>query len=129
MKKIWFCFRGPFECSAWAELWDKAKLLSFFKGQEPVEGVLRANPEFETLRVESHRGETDEDGRVYVWGKDEPSSGDGPDTQHEGVQVWLDGVLVYNDCVPTQDAKDDPDHDDDCELCGKDSRPKEKRKP
>ena len=60
----------------------------------------------------------DEDGRIYVWGDGEPASGEGPDTQHEGITVYIDGKLVYNDCryVDTEDT----DHDEkDCEMCAR----------
>lgn len=114
-KKLWFCFRGPYETNAWAALWDRAKLLDFFKDHKIVGPVLKKSPDFKKIRVESHRGAADEDGRVYIWGEDEPGS-DGPDTQHEGTIVYLDDKIVYNDCKFIDD--EDEDHDAaECDLC------------
>lgn len=116
-KKLWFCFRGPYDTSAWATLWDKKKLLEFFKDHEVVAPLLAKHPKFETLRVEVNRGEADDDGRVYIWGEDEPGS-EGPDTQHEGTLVYIDGKLVYNDSRFV-DTEDDTHEASDCEMCQK----------
>src|SRR5512135_516397 len=116
-KKLWFCFRGPYDTHAWAALWDKAKLLDFFKDHEIVAPLLKKHPQFEKLRVEHNRGGEDEDGRVYIWGEDEPGTEE-PDTQHEGTLVYIDDELVYNDSRFVD--KDDTDHDStECDLCKK----------
>jgi hypothetical protein len=115
VKKLWFCFRGPYDTNAWAAMWTREKLLDFFKTDDLVTKVLKKHPKFKTLVVESHRGVEDEDGRVFIWGLDEAGT-EGPDTQHKGHVIELDGKVVYNDC--TFDDEDDTDHDPKgCTLC------------
>jgi hypothetical protein len=114
-KKLFFCFRGPYECSAWAKPMTREEALEYV-GNDVVSPVLAAQPDLQSFRIEHHRGEADEDGRVFVWGEDEPSSGDGPDTQHEGYEVWVNGEHVFSNCrfVDSEDTEHDPE---DCEIC------------
>ena len=115
-RKIWFCFCGPYENSAWAALWTKEHLVKYFSDHEVIGPVLQQHPAFEKVRIEVNRGGNDEDGRVYVWGDDEPSA-EGPDTQHEGTLVYIDDKLVYND---SKFVDEDSDHDPkDCDICAK----------
>lgn len=115
-EKLWFCFRGPYDCSAWAGLWTREKLLDFLKDHPVALKVLAKHPKFKTVRIEHHMGSEDEDGRIYVWGEDESGSGPGLDTQHKGYVVTVDGEVVYNDCIFNDE--EDEDHDrEDCDLC------------
>ena len=115
-KKIWFCFCGPYDCSAWAALWTKEHLVKYFSDHEVIGPVLQQHPGFEKLRVEVNRGGEDTDGRIYAWGYDEPGRGEGPDTQHEGTAIWINDELVYNDSKFVDE--DDTDHDPkECEVC------------
>lgn len=113
--KLFLCFRGPYDCSAWARLWDRAHAVEYVEN-EIVGPVLAKYPDCKSFRVEHHMGGADEDGRVFVWGEDEPSSGDGPDTQHEGYEVWVDGKKVFSNCkfVDSEDTTHDAA---DCPLC------------
>jgi len=87
-----------------------------FKSDEVIKKVLEKHPDFKQLRVEINCGVNDEDGRIYAWGYDEPGSGEGPDTQHEGTAIWINDELVYNDnkFVDTETEGHDPE---DCEVC------------
>jgi hypothetical protein len=115
-KKVFFCARTGFdEPGAWCELWDEAKVREYVTESLRKAGVGADTP-FKTLRVEIHRG-SEEDGRLYIWGEDQPGFQAGDYGDHEGLKVEVDGVVVYNDLRPAGDDGEIADHDPDCEDC------------
>lgn len=114
MKKIFLGFRGPYECSSWADLMTRDEARAYLKGHVPSK-ILELD--FSDIRIEINKGVEDEDGRVFCWG-DKPSSGDGPDTQHKGTIVYVDHKVVFNDCV-FEDEEDGAHDPAECDLCRK----------
>jgi hypothetical protein len=115
--RVWLCFRGPYDVSAWAALWSRAKLLEFLAGHEIAEAVIKDHPNFESIRIERHPGEDDDDGRIYSWGEKEPHA-EGPDTQHKGTLVYVDGKLVFSN-IEFVDTEDTEHVAEDCEMCAR----------
>jgi len=94
--KIFFCARtGWDEPGAWADLWNEAKVREYVSESLAKAGVTADVP-IKKLRVEIHKG-PEEDGRLYIWGEDQPGFQVGDYGDHEGLKVEVDGVLVYND--------------------------------
>lgn len=117
-EKIFFCARTGFdEPGAWCELWDEATVREYVGESLKRAGVPKDAP-LKTLRVEIHR-ESEEAGRLYIWGEDQPGFQAGDHGTHEGLLVEVDGEVVYSDLKPAGDADEIADHDADCEDCAK----------
>ncbi len=117
-KKIFFCARAGWdEPGAWCELWDEEKVREYVSESLKKAGVT-SDVLIKTLRVEIHRG-SEEDGRLYIWGENQPGFHVGDHGEHEGLMVEVDGVVVYNDLKPAGDADEIEEHDAACEECAK----------
>ncbi len=113
-KKIFFCARTGFdEPGAWCELWDEERVREYVSESLKKAGVA-GDMAVKTLRVEIHRGS---DGRIYIWGENQPGFQAGDYGEHEGLKVEVDGVVVYNDLKPAGDDDELEDRDRDCEDC------------
>lgn len=114
--KIFFCARtGWDKPGAWADLWNEAKVREYVSESLATAGVTADLP-IKKLRVEIHKGPED-DGRLYIWGEDQPGFQVGDYGDHEGLKVEVDGVVVYNDLRPAGDGGEIADHDPGCEDC------------
>lgn len=118
-KKIFLCVIGPYEQRAWSTLWTedetRASVRDFLLGLVPSEVIGLLDQPFKKLRVERLKGDQDDDGRIYIWGEDEPGV-DHIDLTHEGTCIWLDGKIIYNDLQPSESERLEG-HDEECEDC------------
>lgn len=121
--KIFFCAKtGWDEPGAWAALWTEEELREFFRthSKKRIHEAVSGKP-FKKVRVELLYGDDDRNGRIYVWGEDEPSFDANDHADHEGLRIWLDGEEVYNDFRPFE-GEDEEEHDEDCEDCAQSQR-------
>jgi len=112
--KIWLSGRGILDqATAYAELWDEAKVRERFKTDKPVGDLLGKVRHLDSIDVEWHS--TDNDVVQVTWGAKQPAIDLLNLMQHNGTRVIINGTSVYNDLEmgPEEDAAD---HED-CEYC------------
>ncbi len=118
-KKLFLFATGPFDQPrAWARMGDLRWIQDYV--QDSLEKAGFANKPFERVRVEHHRADGTglcEDGRIYVWGEEEPAADTSRLADHEGLYVEVDGKVVFNDLSPLEKDDEGDEHDPDCEYC------------
>ena len=112
-KKLYFCGRAGCDSpGAWARMMSEAEARDMVS--PCLEKAGWADKPIAKFRVEVHPGD-DTDTRVHIWGEDEPGFQGDDYGLHRGIKVEVDGVVVYNDLVPS-DESEEGDHED-CEDC------------